>query len=86
MTCIGFYCKDNTYLEHDTVEEDIKIFGQAAGAREEGHGIDRMKGARTGGKYRKKGKPAAPERSLTTTGPQAVIAAPGKDRNDVEYS
>ena len=40
VTCIGFYCKDTTCLEHDgTVNEDIMIFGQAAGAREEGHGM-----------------------------------------------
>ena len=57
---------DTTCLEHNTVEEDIKIFGQAAGAREEGRGIDRMKGGRTSGKYRKNGKPAALERSLAT--------------------
>ena len=48
VTCIGFYCKVNNCLEHDTAEED------------------RMKGGWTGGKYRKKGKPAAPERSLGT--------------------
>ena len=79
VTCLGFLCMDTTCLEHNTVEEDIKIFGQAAGAREEGHGIDRMKGGRTGGKYRKKGKPAAPERSLATNRtPGSYHGGPGR--------
>ena len=47
VDCIGFYFKDNTSFENNTVEEDIKIFGRAAGDREEGHGIDRMEGGRT---------------------------------------
>ena len=55
-----------TCLEHYTVEGDIVTLGQAAGNREEDHRTDRMKGDKTGGEYRKKGKPAASERSLAT--------------------
>ena len=40
--------------------------GQAARAREEGHEKNEMKGDKTGGKFKKKGKPAAPDRSLAT--------------------
>ena len=83
VTCIGFYCKDNTCLEHNTVEEDIKIFGQAAGAREEGHG---MTGGRTAGKYMKKVKPATPEWSYATNRTSGIYRGSWRGRNDVGYS
>ena len=58
---------DTTCLEHYTVEGDIRrTFGQVAGAREDGHGRDRMKGDKIGRKYKEKGKSAVPERSLGT--------------------
>ena len=87
MTCIGFYCKDTTCLEHDdTVDEDIMIFGQAAGAREEGHGIDRMKGGRTGGSTGRRASQQFQKGHWQPTGPQSVTtAAPGGGRNDVGY-
>ena len=64
MTCLGFPCMDNTCLKHYTVEGVIRIRGQAADAREEGFGKGRMKGDKTGGKYMRKGKSVAPDKSL----------------------
>ena len=42
LTCRGFPCMDigHHLPQHYTVEVDIRAFGQAAGAREEGHGIE----------------------------------------------
>ena len=72
VDCIGFYFKDNTSLENNTVEEDIKIFGQAAGDREEGHGTDRMKGGRTARSTGRRASQRLQKGPWQPTGPQAV--------------
>ena len=67
LTCLGFPCMDTICLEHYTVEGDIRrTLGQEASAREEGHRRDRMKGDKTGRKYKQKGKSAVPERPCAT--------------------
>ena len=64
VTCLSFPCMDTTSLQHYTVEVIFMTFGQAARAREEGHGKDEMKGDKTGGKFKKKkGKPVATDRT-----------------------
>jgi hypothetical protein len=74
VTCLGFPCMDTTCLKHYMVEGDIRIFGQAAGAREERHEKDRMKGDKTGGK----GKSAAPDRSLANNRTPGSNHHPGR--------
>ena len=66
LTCLGFPSMDTTCLKHYTAEGVCMTLGQAATVREEGHGKDEMKGDKMGGKFKMKGKQAAPDRSLAT--------------------
>jgi hypothetical protein len=57
---------DTTCLKHYSVKGVCMTLVQAARASEEVHDKDEMKGGKTGGKFKKKGKPEAPDRSLAT--------------------
>ena len=86
MTSLGFPCIDTTCLKHYKVEGVIRICGQAADSREEGFGKGRMKGDKTAGKYMRKGKLVAPDKSLANNRTPGNYRGSGGGRRDIGYS
>jgi hypothetical protein len=63
---------------NDIMVEDDYRTAQASGVREDGHGMGRRKGDKTGGKNMRKVKSTAPERSLLAHGTTATNQGSGR--------